>query len=593
MSTDDQRYSTTNQSAAIALYAAAHNIGIVRSFVDEGKSGTTIKGRAALQELLRTVESGTADFDLVLAYDVSRWGRFPDSDEAAHYEFLCKKAGIGVRYCAEQFEDDNSMTSNLLKAVKRTMAADYSRELGARVFAGQRRIASLGWWHGGPAPFGFVRRLVGEDGRRKQILKPGQRKYIQTDRTTLALGPRKAVATIKLAFDLLTKKGKAREEILDHLNGRGFLFCGHAWTHRALSSVLRNPVYKGANAFGRSEWKVTKSHKRNPTEKWIVCEGAFPRIVSLEQFARAQELIGQRVSHRTKAEMLEALHNLWKREGTLCCRIIDAAIDVPNRKTLTKHFGSLSAAYELIGFDHGDTHFSDAKRRTKGILEKLCEEICDRIRAVGATAARGPEPGSLVINGNLSAKVVRTFLQTRGEHQGKWALSIFLRRRHDILIIARLDAAQHSILDYYVVPALAELRGRFYFREERNAAFLDLYHMKTLDPLAQSLRRRRQSLCGGMAVSFAVAGGDHGTALLRCRLWLLGWVNPTCGIGEELPPGAHTPHRHRHGRLQRAPILDSRTGDNVHTWRAVFQMLSFHQAGGFREGRSPIRRGGR
>jgi DNA invertase Pin-like site-specific DNA recombinase len=37
MSTDDQRYSTTNQSAAIALYAAAHNIGIVRSFVDEGQ----------------------------------------------------------------------------------------------------------------------------------------------------------------------------------------------------------------------------------------------------------------------------------------------------------------------------------------------------------------------------------------------------------------------------------------------------------------------------------------------------------------------------------------------------------------------------
>jgi hypothetical protein len=23
-------------------------------------------------------------------YDVSRWGRFQDPDEAAHYEFLCK-----------------------------------------------------------------------------------------------------------------------------------------------------------------------------------------------------------------------------------------------------------------------------------------------------------------------------------------------------------------------------------------------------------------------------------------------------------------------------------------------------------------------
>jgi DNA invertase Pin-like site-specific DNA recombinase len=63
MSTEHQQYSIVNQSAAIALYAAAHNIGIVRAFVDEGKSGTTIKGRKGLQELLRVVESENADFD--------------------------------------------------------------------------------------------------------------------------------------------------------------------------------------------------------------------------------------------------------------------------------------------------------------------------------------------------------------------------------------------------------------------------------------------------------------------------------------------------------------------------------------------------
>src|SRR5262245_55066623 len=91
MSTEHQQYSTVNQSAAIALYAAAHNIGIVRSFVDEGKTGTSIKPRQALQELLKIVVSGSADFELILVYDVSRWGRFADADEAAHYEFLCKK----------------------------------------------------------------------------------------------------------------------------------------------------------------------------------------------------------------------------------------------------------------------------------------------------------------------------------------------------------------------------------------------------------------------------------------------------------------------------------------------------------------------
>jgi hypothetical protein len=39
MSTEHQQYSIANQSAAIALYAAAHHLGIVQAFVDAGKTG--------------------------------------------------------------------------------------------------------------------------------------------------------------------------------------------------------------------------------------------------------------------------------------------------------------------------------------------------------------------------------------------------------------------------------------------------------------------------------------------------------------------------------------------------------------------------
>lgn len=209
MSTEDQQYSIENQSAAIALYAAAHNIGIVRSFVDSGKTGTSIKKRQGLQELLRAVESGTADFHQVLVYDVSRWGRFPDADEAAHYEFLCKRAGIPVHYCAEQFDNDNSTPSNLLKAFKRTMAGEYSREPSAKIRVGQRRLAGMGCWQGGPAPFGYLRCLGGSNGER-QILKPREQKNISTDRVTLIPGPKDAVETVRLAFDLYTKHGKSR-----------------------------------------------------------------------------------------------------------------------------------------------------------------------------------------------------------------------------------------------------------------------------------------------------------------------------------------------------------------------------------------------
>jgi DNA invertase Pin-like site-specific DNA recombinase len=82
MSTEHPQYSPANQAAAIALYAAAHNIGVVRSFLDENKSGTSIKGRRGLQGLLPRVLLGTADFEMILVYDVSRWGRFQNGDDS-------------------------------------------------------------------------------------------------------------------------------------------------------------------------------------------------------------------------------------------------------------------------------------------------------------------------------------------------------------------------------------------------------------------------------------------------------------------------------------------------------------------------------
>ena len=58
---------------------------------------------------------------------------------------FCKRAGVTVHYCAEQFENDGSPVSTIVKGVKRAMAGEYSRELSAKVFAGQCRLIELGF----------------------------------------------------------------------------------------------------------------------------------------------------------------------------------------------------------------------------------------------------------------------------------------------------------------------------------------------------------------------------------------------------------------------------------------------------------------
>ena len=94
MSTEHQQYSTQNQADKIQEYAHKRGIEIIKTYADEGKSGLSIGGRAALQRLISDVETGIAEFNVILVYDVSRWGRFQDADESAYYEYICRRAGI-------------------------------------------------------------------------------------------------------------------------------------------------------------------------------------------------------------------------------------------------------------------------------------------------------------------------------------------------------------------------------------------------------------------------------------------------------------------------------------------------------------------
>lgn len=340
MSSEHQQYSIANQSAAIALYAAAHNIGIVRSFADEGKTGTTIKGRRGLQQLLQTVQSGAADFNLILVYDVSRWGRFPDADEAAHYEFLCKKAGIGVRYCAEQFDNDNSTTSNLLKALKRTMAGEYSRELSVKISDGQRRLAAMGFWQGGSAPYGMVRQIVSQHGEVKEILKFGQWKSVSTDRVVLTPGPREKIETIQLAFDLYTKGRKTRHQIVHILNERKQFWGKRPWTVQKLRYLFTNPIYKGAYAYSKNHYGSDV-----PPEKWLVREHAFPGIISDKQWNQAKARVQEETKCLVDSEMLDGLRRVWKRNGTVNSKLINGAKDIPSAVAYNIRHGR-----SLIGF---------------------------------------------------------------------------------------------------------------------------------------------------------------------------------------------------------------------------------------------------
>jgi len=188
---------------------------ITRTFADHGRSGLVISRRTGIRSLLEEVIGGKANFKAILAYDVSRWGRFQDVDEAAHYEFLCKQAGIPVHYCAEQLRNDGTVPSAILKALKRTMAAEYSRELSVKVYEGQRRLSELGFKMGGAPGYGLRCELVSVDGKRRRKLKTGEWKSITTDRIILVPGPKNEVECVRNIFSMYVTHRRVPREISD------------------------------------------------------------------------------------------------------------------------------------------------------------------------------------------------------------------------------------------------------------------------------------------------------------------------------------------------------------------------------------------
>src|ERR1022692_2603060 len=292
MSTEHQQYSTSNQMDVIREYVKRRGMQIIKEYSDEGKSGLNIQGRDSLSQMIRDVQEGRAQYSSILVYDVSRWGRFQDADESAYYEYICRRAGISVHYCAEQFENDGSPMSTVMKSMKRTMAGEYSRELSSKVFQGACRLIQLGYKQGGTAGYGLRRMLIGQNGEKKTVLKMGEQKSLQTDRVVLVAGPEEEVLVVRGIYRAFLEECKLESEIAAGLNAQGLLTdFGRAWTRGTVHEVLTNEKYIGNNVYHRTSFKLKRKHVVNPPEKWIRAEGVFEGIVDPEIFFRVRKII--------------------------------------------------------------------------------------------------------------------------------------------------------------------------------------------------------------------------------------------------------------------------------------------------------------
>ena len=490
MSTERQRYSIENQAAAIAAYAEAHNLSIVRTYRDEGESGLRLKNRAGLQQLLDDVQSDQADFGYILIYDVSRWGRFQDTDESAFYEFICKQAGIKVSYCAEQFDNDGSMVSSIVKNIKRVMAAEYSRELSVKVHAGACRMARMGFKSGGPTPYALQRVLVNEKSQTKELLKKGERKYIQTDHVRLQPGELREVTVVKWIFhrflDVRSEKAIARE-----LTQNDIPPCsGERWTGPRVGRILKNENYIGNIIYNRASKKLGGDRVRNDPTQWVRGEGYIEPIIEADVFLKAQKIISERrVDGLTEGEMLSRLRRTLKKEGHLSTRIIDKTVGLPSNHTYRAHFGDMRNVYRLIGYSLGrNFEYLDSRHIWHERLSQLQSQLTEKLRKAGGQVDNLADGMRFNDTINIYLRIAQLECPKRDHVAPSWLIQ--RRNLPDGWIVAiRLADRSKTVLDYLLAPTIRTDRNTIRFSEKRRTD-LGIASFETPEALARSLIRR-------------------------------------------------------------------------------------------------------
>lgn len=482
MSTEHQKYSTDNQAAEIRRYAELRGFEIVRTYADEGKSGLRLDGRASLQQLLDDIDQGRAEFEVVLVYDVSRWGRFQDPDEAAHYELRCKRAGIRVHYCAEQFENDGTIGSSIIKTVKRAMAGEYSRELSVKVFAGQCRLITLGYRQGGAPGYGLRRMLVDERGEQKGQLSRGEHKSIATDRVVLVEGPPEEVATVREIYRQFLDEQLTERQIADRLNAAGGQTdLGRPWSRGTVHQVLINDKYAGHNVWGRTSFKLKAKHIRNDPSEWIRQEDAFPAIIDRAAFARTRAIIDQRSRRLTDDEMLALLARILSSQGRLSGLIIDEFDGVPSSSAYQSWFGSLLRAYSLVGYvpEH-DYRYLDINRALRRLHPSIVREVIEGVQRIGGDAVQNLENDLLTINREFTASIVIARCTTTRGGSRRWKIRLDEDLKPDITVCVRMDDANLHALDFYILPRMTMEESVLRLADHNGLSF-DAFRRDTLD----------------------------------------------------------------------------------------------------------------
>ncbi len=277
---DNESMSISNQKLLLKDYAEKNGMFNCEFYVDDGFTGRNFN-RPAFQRMISDIEAGK--IGCVITKDLSRLGR-NYIESGSYMEVFFPKHNVRYIAITDNYDSLNKQEMDIAP-FKNILNDMYSRDISKKVLAGRMTRSRQGKFCGGQPPLGLMR---DPDDNGHLIIDPETAPVIRRI-FDLALD---GFGNMKICKVLMEE----RIPITRMQTGTDCDVNYYAWSGSRISTILRNPFYKGAHVVCKTHQKGIRSNTYNiiPREQREVIEDCHEAIIPKAEWEKVQQLIDRR-----------------------------------------------------------------------------------------------------------------------------------------------------------------------------------------------------------------------------------------------------------------------------------------------------------
>ena len=357
-------YSLDAQKTKMKAFCDYNEYEIAGEYEDAGKSGKSIEGRIAFNQMMDDIKSGKDEVSYVLVFKLSRFGRNA-ADVLATLQVM-QDFGVNL-ICVEDGIDSSKDAGKLMISVLSAVAEIERENIRVQTMEGRMQKAREGKWNGGFAPYGYS--LI--DGK-------------------LEVNEEEAVA-IRMIFDQYVNTDLGANGIAKYLenhgihkiarqNGKNPLFDA-----ALIRRIIQNPVYSGKISYGRRRTEkvhgTRNEYRQVRKDDYLLVDGLHEALVSEEVWEQAQVKVAAQAKKYEKVnrDKGEKIHLL---SGILKCPVCGSGM-YGNKAIKKRKDGSNYKDFYYYGYKHRNMtrgHKCDYRRQVhEEMLDAAVAEVISKL----------------------------------------------------------------------------------------------------------------------------------------------------------------------------------------------------------------------